>query len=118
MTIELQPCPRTPNCVSTEATDQVHAIAPLRYTGSAATVMQRLRDVLSRIPRTTIVVADATMIRAEFRTLIFRFVDDAIFIVDDATKSIRFRSASRIGQSDLGVNRRRMERIRRMVAEP
>jgi len=52
-------------------------------------------------------------VRVEFRTRIFRFVDDAQFVFDDKAKTIHFRSASRIGSSDMGVNRRRMEEIRK-----
>ena len=73
--------------------------------------MRRLLSILRAMPRSTIVVADS-LIRAEFRTRIFRFTDDAIFLFDDAKKEVHFRSASRIGYSDMGVNRRRMEEIR------
>jgi uncharacterized protein (DUF1499 family) len=117
MNANLKPCPKTPNCVSTEATDKTHAIAPFRYKSSAAEAMKRLHEVLKRMPRTKIVAADATTIRAEFRTALFGFVDDGVFVVDDATKTIRFRSASRVGRSDLGVNRRRMEAIRSELAK-
>lgn len=111
-TITLPPCPRTPNCVSTQATDKEHGIAPIRYDGPPAQAMQRLVAILRDIPRTTITNAEGDTVRAQFRTLVFRFVDDAVFIVDDTTKTIHFRSASRVGRSDLGVNRRRMEQIR------
>jgi uncharacterized protein (DUF1499 family) len=117
MNPHLKPCPKTPNCVSTEATDRKHAIAPIRYDGSAAEAMQRLHGILNAMPRTKIVSADATMIRAEFRTAIFGFVDDGVFVADEATQTIRFRSASRVGHSDLGVNRRRMESLRAAFAK-
>jgi uncharacterized protein (DUF1499 family) len=114
---QLKPCPNTPNCVSTEATDRSHAIAPYRYQGAPAAALRRLHDVVLRVPRAKIVAADATSLRVEFRTALFGFVDDATFVVDDASKTIRFRSASRVGRSDLGVNRRRMEAIRREFAK-
>jgi len=108
----LPPCPDTPNCVSTQATD-AHAIPPIRYRSAQPEAMQRLLAVLRAVPRTTIVQSGADSIRVEFHTRIFRFVDDAQFLFDDKTKTIHFRSASRVGHSDLGVNRRRMEEIRR-----
>jgi uncharacterized protein (DUF1499 family) len=108
----LRPCPKTPNCVSTEATD-AHAIAPIRYTGKRDEAVQRLLSVLRSFPRARVVESTPDSVRVEFTTPLFRFVDDAHFVVDDATKTIRFRSASRVGRSDLGVNRRRMEDIRR-----
>ncbi len=117
MSSQIQPCPKTPNCVSTEASDKTHAIAPFRYSGPATAAMQHLREVLQRVPRTKIVSADPTMIRVEFRTSFFGFVDDAVFIVDDTTRTIRFRSASRVGRSDLGVNRKRMDAIRIELAK-
>ena len=117
MKANLKPCPKTPNCVSTEATDKTHAIAPFAYKGTSAEAMRRLLDVLKKMPRTKIVEADSNAIRAEFRTALFGFVDDGIFVADDATKSIRFRSASRVGRSDLGVNRKRMETIRAALAK-
>jgi uncharacterized protein (DUF1499 family) len=108
----LPPCPDKPNCVSTQATD-AHAIAPMRYRSAQPDAMQRLLAVLRAVPRTTIVQSSGGSIRVEFRTRFFRFVDDAQFLFDDKTKTIHFRSASRVGHSDLGVNRRRMEEIRK-----
>ena len=108
----LAPCPSQPNCVSTLATDSLHAIAPLRYDGSAADAYARLLALLRSMPRTRVAASDGVTIHAEFRTAIFHFVDDGMFVIDDATKSIHFRSASRVGRSDFGVNRRRMESIR------
>ena len=75
--------------------------------------MRRLLDVLRAMPRTTIVQSAPGSVRAEFRTRLFRFVDDAQFVFDDQAKTIHFRSASRVGRSDFGVNRRRMEELRR-----
>lgn len=113
--VSLPPCPDKPNCVSTQATD-AHAIAPIRYRSAQQAAMQRLLAVLRAMPRTTIVQSTADSIRVEFRTRLFRFVDDAQFAIDDETKTIHFRSASRVGRSDLGVNRRRMEEIRKAFA--
>jgi uncharacterized protein (DUF1499 family) len=110
----LPPCPDKPNCVSTQATDS-HAIAPIRYASTQEAAMQKLLGVLRGMPRCTIVTSGPASVRAEFRTALFRFVDDAEFIFDDATRTIHFRSASRVGHSDLGVNRRRMESIRKAM---
>jgi uncharacterized protein (DUF1499 family) len=48
-------------------------------------------------------------------SLLARFVDDVEIVFDDATKSIHFRSAARTGYYDFGVNRRRMEEVRRRL---
>ena len=95
------------------ATDPVHGIAPIAYTASAAEARAHLLEVLRFMPRTTIVASDGPTIRVEFRTAVFRLVDDGVFAIDEGTKTIQFRSASRVGRSDFGVNRKRMESIRK-----
>lgn len=108
----LLPCPDRPNCVSTQAVDPRRAMEPIRFTGSADAAMGRLRRVLQELPRATIVVDEPPYIHAEARSLLFRFVDDLEFLVDETEGTIHFRLASRVGRSDLGVNRRRAEAIR------
>jgi uncharacterized protein (DUF1499 family) len=104
--------------VSTLATDEGHAIAPIPFTGSAEEAMRRLLDILRGAPRVRIVAQDATSVQVEFRTKFFRFVDDAYFVVDPEAKVIHFRSASRLGRGDFGVNRKRLEGLRaRFVAK-
>jgi uncharacterized protein (DUF1499 family) len=76
--------------------------------------MTRLAAILRELPRITIVAADGVYLRAESRSAIFRFVDDVEFLADEAAKVIHVRSASRLGSSDLGVNRRRVESIRKL----
>lgn len=108
----LAPCPNTPNCVSTQADDPQHAIEPIRFTGPADSALKQLRRIVQRQPRTTIVSDHDRYIHAEARSRVFRFVDDLEFFVDESQQVIHFRFASRVGYSDLGVNRRRAEAIR------
>lgn len=114
----LEPCPSTPNCVSTRATDKTHRIEPFTYQGSSVEAMARLAAVIEAMPRAKIVERGPHILRVEFRTLIFRFVDDAVFVPDEDRKTIELRSASRLGRSDLGVNRRRLEEIRERFTGP
>lgn len=107
----LQPCPSTPNCVSTEATDARHAMPPIPFTGSAQAAQARVRAVLLAQPRTRIVTERPGYLHAEATSRLFRFVDDVEVVVDSAAGVVRFRSASRLGRSDLGVNRKRMQRF-------
>lgn len=111
----LSPCPSSPNCVSTQATDQGHAIAPIRYRKARAEAKEALKQAIRSMPRVTLVEEDESYLHYEFTSLLFRFVDDVEFVFDDATKTLHFRSASRTGYGDLGVNRKRMEEIRRLV---
>ncbi len=113
----LPPCRRTPNCVSTQATDPSKFMDPIPYTGSLEKARERLLKVLKAFPRTTIVKQDAVSLKAECRSLLFRFVDDVDFVFHDREKLIHFRSASRLGRSDFGVNRKRMETIRQQFED-
>ena len=105
-------CPDSPNCVSSQSTDPRHAIAPLRYEGSAKKAWERLVKVISGMKRARIVTAEERYLHAEYTSAFLRFVDDVEFLSDDEMKTIHVRSASRIGYSDFGVNRRRVEEIR------
>jgi uncharacterized protein (DUF1499 family) len=113
----LEPCPSSPNCVSTQAPDMGHAIAPFRYRKSRAEAKEALKEVIRSLPRTKLIEEDESYLHYEFTSLLLRFVDDVEFLFDDETKTIHFRSASRTGYGDLGVNRTRMEQVRALVGE-
>ena len=107
----LAPCPDSPNCVSTHTDREDSRMEPIPIVGDPADAHSRLRAVLSAMPRVRIVTADANYLHAEFASALFRFVDDVEFFVDREQGVIHFRSASRVGKSDLGVNRQRMQAI-------
>lgn len=112
---QLMPCPETPNCVSSQALDTDHVIAPIEFKGSREQAQERLLQILKASDRTNITVVEEDYIRVEFTSAIFRFVDDVEFYfpaVDSGKIIIHTRSASRIGYSDLGANRARIELIR------
>jgi uncharacterized protein (DUF1499 family) len=109
----LAPCPAWPNCVCTQAADPGHAIEPLALEGKADEAWARLKTILTNLPRVRIVTESPTYLHAEFTSLLFRFVDDVEFLLDEGSGVIHFRSASRVGRSDLGVNRKRMKAIRK-----
>ncbi len=107
----LAPCPRTPNCVSTQAPAGSKHMDPIPYTGPLDQARAKLLGVLRNHPRTRIVREEADSLKAECRSAFFHFVDDVDFVFDDDAKRIHFRSASRLGRKDFGVNRQRMEEI-------
>lgn len=110
----LAPCPRTPNCVSTQAPEgSSKRMDPIPYTGTLSQARARMLQVLRDHPRTRIVQEEPDYLKAECRSRIFRFVDDVELLFDDGAKQIHFRSASRLGRKDFGVNRERMETIRK-----
>jgi len=114
----LAPCPATPNCVSTQAApqDSEHRIEPIPFDGPPPEALRRIKAALATFPRVRIVRETDDYLHAEFTSLVFRFVDDVEFYVDAAGRRIDFRSASRVGRSDVGANRRRMEAFRRAFA--
>jgi uncharacterized protein (DUF1499 family) len=108
------PCSASPNCVCSQYPDQAHAIEPLSYQGSSEQAASRLLIVLQGMKRAKIVTRQERYFHIEFTSAVFRFVDDAEFFIDDGLKIIHVRSAARLGYYDFGVNRRRMETIRRL----
>jgi len=106
------PCPSYPNCVSSQSSDSVHAIEPLTFSGPLPEAHAAIKQILLGMKRAAIITETGTYIHAEFTSAIFRFVDDVEFWFDENGKVIHVRSASRVGHSDLGVNRKRVEDIR------
>lgn len=107
---KLTACPSTPNCVNSQMAEPSHAIAPLAFSGDAAAAMQKLRSVIEAMPRTKVIESQPNYLYAEFATSLLGFVDDVEFYNDG--RVIHVRSASRLGYSDLGVNRKRVEEVR------
>jgi uncharacterized protein (DUF1499 family) len=109
---KLAPCPPSPNCVSSQSTDREHFIAPLSYATSTPEALSALKKVVLGMKRAKIVEERDSYLHAEFTSLFWRFVDDVEFYLDDHTKTIQFRSASRLGKFDFGVNRKRMDELK------
>ena len=82
---------------------------------SSRTHLIKLRQILESMHRVRITEATSTYIHAEFTSLVFRFVDDLELLLDSEAGVIHVRSASRVGRSDLGANRRRVEDLRRRL---
>lgn len=112
----LAPCPNSPNCVSSQAANERHYIAPLVFSGDPNAAFARLKRVLASRSDTIIVDDSPGYLRVELRTMLF--VDDGEFLLDRVNKVIHIRSASRLGYSDLGKNRSRIEEIRSQFLAP
>ncbi|HEY9904854.1 MAG TPA: DUF1499 domain-containing protein [Candidatus Sericytochromatia bacterium] len=114
---QLTPCPSTPNCVNSKSQDAVHKIEPLTYNSTPTEAMADLKKVIESLEKTQIITETENYLYAEFTTKLMGFVDDVEFLLDDTAKVIHVRSASRLGKSDLGVNRQRIETIRTKLNE-
>jgi uncharacterized protein (DUF1499 family) len=108
----LAPCPESPNCVSSDAADPGHWIAPIRIEGSPRTAWQGMRALLVETPRVEIVREEGDYLHAVFTTRIMRYRDDVELHARPSRGEIALRSASRLGYGDMGTNRRRVEQLR------
>ncbi len=105
-------CPKSPNCVSSEAKDEQHAIRPFRIKGESDVSWPLVRDEIASMPGWVIVKATDNYIHVECKSRIFRFVDDLELYFNSSSGIVSIRSASRIGYFDFGANRRRVELLR------
>ena len=104
---KLSACPGTPNCVSSQSNDAQSQIEPLPMVS-----MAEIKKVLQGMERATIVEETDKYLYAEFKSKLMGYVDDVEFYLDSDANVVQVRSASRLGKSDLGVNRKRVEEIR------
>jgi len=107
-------CPNKPNCVSSEGSTGDSFVEPLKLSDPIVRQWQALQDVILEMGG-HIEEVDDHFLHATFRSWLFRFVDDVTCRLDDETNSIQIRSASRLGYSDFGVNRKRVEELRKRL---
>lgn len=113
----LAPCPESPNCVSSDAEDSSHFIPAFQFAASASApeAWRAARSVVAKLPRTTIVTETDDYLHAECRSAFFGFVDDLELHLRPEQNIIAVRSAARLGRSDFGVNRKRVETVRALL---
>ena len=108
----LAPCPASPNCVSSEAQDADHQVAPLSFSVPALDAWRTLKEQVAKLPRTVIVTEKLGYLHAQSKSAVFGFVDDLEFYLRPAQGVIAVRSAAQTGYFDFGVNRQRVEELR------
>jgi len=113
----LQQCPSKPNCVCSEYPGERSSIEPLAIEGDPAAAFRSLVAFLEEEPRVELATVTDDYVHAVFKTRFLRFRDDVEFRLDTQANVIHVRSASRIGYSDLGKNRDRVESIRERWTE-
>ncbi len=112
---KLEVCPASPNCVVSykNSPDDEHFVDPFKYVGDKQNSYDKIIKILGGEKGCKVIAKEVNYIRAEFTSAIFGFVDDVEFLFpSDQDQFIHVRSSSRIGHSDLGVNRKRVEMIR------
>ena len=113
----LEKCPSTPNCVSSQEVAGGHRIEPLVISGDTQVAWQTLQNILAEDSSITVITSTGSHVRAEAKTRFLRFTDDVDFLLDKDAGIIDMRSASRVGYSDLGKNRSRLEALREKLRE-
>ncbi len=114
---KFSPCPDSPKCVSSQAKDPSHRIDAIKASGSAQEVMQHLTEVIKQIEGSKIIKTEGPYLYAEFRSKIFRYVDDFECFYDEPNGLIEVKSSARLGYYDFSVNRDRVEKIRELFKE-
>lgn len=112
----LAPCPSSPNCVSSDASEHRHRVQAYRLSVDPGHAWQALRQVVADLARTRVIEESVDYLHVECRSMLWGFIDDLEFHLRPSSAEIAVRSASRLGYSDLGVNRRRVQRIRRILS--
>ena len=111
---ELNNCPWSLNCVSTQATpdDRMHYIKPIALSIPVDDAHDILVSILNNLDRTEIETNTPTYLHATSRSLTMSFIDDVEFFIDEDNGIIQMRSAARLGLGDGGINKRRIKTIR------
>ncbi|MDE0982676.1 MAG: DUF1499 domain-containing protein [Gammaproteobacteria bacterium] len=99
-------CPESPNCVSSYESSEEHSIAALDGN------LSQIQQILVAMDGANIVKQSSNYLYAEFTSSLMGYVDDVEFLYDAANNTTQVRSASRVGYSDMGANRSRIEAIR------
>lgn len=121
----LKPPSKTPNSVSSQADlwpdhpqREYARIAPLALAGDASATMARLKSITESRPQAVVIEARSDYLYAQFSSRWLKFTDDVEFWADPSAGNIQVRSSSRLGRKDFGVNRARIEALRRALAGP
>ncbi len=107
----LEPCPSSPNCISTVAEKKSKKLPPLKFKTDMKADKAAMKKIIATYPRTKLISERDDYLHFQFVTKLGKFTDDVEFYFDEENRLIHFRSASQKGWSDMGANRRRMKDI-------
>ncbi len=117
MSDQLKECPESPNCVSTQTQQQSKKMNPIPFELNPKEVIKIIQSVVESLPNTHLEKESTHYLHYTFKSKIFGFTDDVEFLIDAEQKFIHFRSASRTGYSDMGVNKKRMTEITKAIKD-
>ena len=108
----LSECPKKPNCVCSQTKEPSHYTQPLEFSVEATEAIAKLKDALESLGNIEIITESAGYVHAICRSKLLGYIDDIEFLLDAEQKVFHVRSASRLGFSDFGVNRKRVKKLR------
>ena len=109
---QLIECGKNPNCVSSQTTQSSMRIAPINASDTPELTWLMLRDLVETMPQAILISENETYRHYQFTTPLMGFIDDVELLYDRKKQLIQVKSASRVGQSDFGANRKRVELLR------
>lgn len=115
----LKSCPTSPNCVSTQAQpdDTTHYVEPIVYNGERKATQLKIESLMLTNGDARIVNSELGYVHFEVKSKLIGYIDDVEFYLPEVDSVVHFRSASRVGHSDLGVNRERFNQIKSLLVE-
>lgn len=109
-------CPSSPNCQCSEASRESQRVDRFTINGDADKAIETLADIVRGQAGMAIVKQDERYLHATATTSLMRYVDDVEFLLSDDGGSVQVRSASRLGESDLGANAKRIALLRELAS--
>ena len=110
---ELGACPNSPNCISSLENDDKHYLDAIEYSITKEQAKEIIIEIVKEEKNSEIITVEDNYIHVIFKSGVFKFIDDLEFVFSENENTINFRSAARSGYSDFGVNRKRLERIKK-----
>lgn len=110
-------CPSSPNCVSSDSTSESHNVAAFNVNPDAKNLWDEVKATVKEMPRTTLVIDQANYLHVEYTSSLMGYVDDLQLQLRAEQGMIAVYSASRLGYSDLGANRERVEQLRKLLQQ-
>ncbi|WP_127717074.1 DUF1499 domain-containing protein [Halobacteriovorax sp. HLS] len=98
----LMKCTSELNCVKSSILTQENKI-------------QNIVKVLASKPQYKVVKVEKNYLYFTDQSSIFGFVDDVEFLYEENLKKLHYKSSSRVGKSDLGANKKRIDRILQQI---
>ncbi|MDX1805809.1 MAG: DUF1499 domain-containing protein [Paenisporosarcina sp.] len=108
---QLQPVEDKPNSVSSQTDIQRNFMEPIPYSDNRLQSRSKIKAIVTNMKRIELVEEKDDYLHYVETSKVFKFKDDVEFYFDDSNRVIQFRSKSRVGHTDLGVNRKRMKKI-------